>query len=194
MTTLCTPPTPTINNIVATANIGTPVDLKTIAMRIRNAEYRPAQFPAVFVRILVPASATVMIFAGGALVCTGGKSVHDARMALRKVCAVIRKVCSSDSIQCRDFNVRTVVAHVDLRFPVRLESLALTHPECATYEPEIFPGLVYRMPQPKLTLTIFTSGKVNVTGAKTIEDIQRALAVLYPALLEYGKLEHIPKS
>jgi TATA-box binding protein (TBP) (component of TFIID and TFIIIB) len=32
------------------------------------------------------------------------------------------------------------------------------------YEPELFPGLIYRMKQPKIVLLIFVSGKVVLTG------------------------------
>lgn len=37
------------------------------------------------------------------------------------------------------------VSSVDVRFPIRLEPLALEHRQFCSYEPELFPGLVYRM-------------------------------------------------
>lgn len=44
--------------------------------------------------------------------------------------------------------------------------------ECALlvqYEPEIFPGLIYRTKQPKIVLLIFMSGKIVLTGAKVMK-------------------------
>ena len=53
-----------------------------------------------------------------------------------------------------------------MKFPVKLEQLAFAHAHFANYEPELFPGCIYRMRQPKVVLLIFVSGKVVLTGAK----------------------------
>jgi transcription initiation factor TFIID TATA-box-binding protein len=45
------------------------------------------------------------------------------------------------------------------------------------YEPELFPGLIYRMVSPKIVLLIFVSGKIVLTGAKVREEIYRAFEV-----------------
>ncbi|KAH9993446.1 transcription factor IID, partial [Russula vinacea] len=53
-----------------------------------------------------------------------------------------------------------------VKFPVCLESLAYRHGQFSTYEPELFPGLIYRMIKPKVVLLIFVSGKIVLAGAK----------------------------
>ena len=45
------------------------------------------------------------------------------------------------------------------------------HRDFCTYEPELFPGLIYRMIVPKITFLIFASGKIVITGAQKEEDI-----------------------
>lgn len=44
----------------------------------------------------------------------------------------------------------------------------------AQYEPELFPGLIYRMKEPKVVLLIFVSGKVVLTGARPARPHPRA--------------------
>jgi len=79
------------------------------------------------------------------------------------------------------------VASCDIRFAVRLESLAYAHSTFSSYEPELFPGLIYRMVKPKVVLLIFVSGKIVLTGAKTREDISEAFENIYPVLSEFKK-------
>lgn len=54
-----------------------------------------------------------------------------------------------------------MVGSCDVRFPIQLEGLNLTHTQFSTYEPELFPGLIYRMVKPRVVLLIFVSGKVR---------------------------------
>jgi len=80
-----------------------------------------------------------------------------------------------------------MVGSCDVRFPIRLEGLASTHSHFCSYEPELFPGLIYRMADPKIVLLIFVSGKVVLTGAKTRDDIYRAFENIYPVLQNFKK-------
>uniref|UniRef100_A0A453JIZ8 TATA-box-binding protein n=1 Tax=Aegilops tauschii subsp. strangulata TaxID=200361 RepID=A0A453JIZ8_AEGTS len=66
----------------------------------------------------------------------------------------------------KDFKIQNIVASCDVKFPIRLEGLAYSHGAFSSYEPELFPGLIYRMRQPKIVLLIFVSGKIVLTGAK----------------------------
>ena len=69
-----------------------------------------------------------------------------------------------------------------------LEGLAWQHGHFAQYEPELFPGLIYRMQMPKIVLLIFVSGKIVLTGGKRREDIYQAFENIYPVLTEFKKL------
>lgn len=62
------------------------------------------------------------------------------------------------------------------------------HPTFSSYEPELFPGLIYRLGQPRVVLLIFVSGKVVITGAKKEEDLVEGLRKVYPVMLEFRKV------
>ena len=78
----------------------------------------------------------------------------------------------------------------DIKFPIRLEGLASRHHMFSSYEPELFPGLIYRMIKPKIVLLIFVSGKIVLTGAKVREEIYQAFEMIYPVLQGMRRLSH----
>lgn len=176
--------TPILQNLVATTDLGVRLDLKTIALHARNAEYNPKRFAAVIMRIREPKT-TALIFASGKMVVTGAKCVDDSRLASRKFARIIQKL--GFAAEFKAFTVQNIVGSADVKFPIRLESLAYAHGMFSSYEPELFPGLIYRMVKPKVVLLIFVSGKVVLTGAKTVDDIQTAFNSIYPVLHSYRK-------
>uniref|UniRef100_A0A8C5MDJ6 TATA-box binding protein n=1 Tax=Leptobrachium leishanense TaxID=445787 RepID=A0A8C5MDJ6_9ANUR len=153
---------PQLQNIVSTVNLGCKLDLKTIALRARNAEYNPKRFAAVIMRIREPRT-TALIFSSGKMVCTGAKSEEQSRLAARKYARVVQKL--GFPAKFLDFKIQNMVGSCDVKFPIRLEGLVLTHQQFSSYEPELFPGLIYRMIKPRIVLLIFVSGKVVLTGA-----------------------------
>ncbi|KAG2451528.1 hypothetical protein HYH02_004126 [Chlamydomonas schloesseri] len=175
---------PQLQNVVATVNLGTKLDLKEIAMHARNAEYNPKRFAAVIMRIREPKT-TALIFASGKMVCTGAKSEDDSRTAARRYAKIVQKLGFPATF--KEFKIQNIVGSCDVKFPIRLEGLAYAHSLFASYEPELFPGLIYRMKQPKIVLLIFVSGKVVLTGAKTRGEIYQAYMNIYPTLIQYKK-------
>ncbi|CAB3247644.1 unnamed protein product [Arctia plantaginis] len=154
---------PQLQNIVSTVNLNCKLDLKKIALHARNAEYNPKRFAAVIMRIREPRT-TALIFSSGKMVCTGAKSEEDSRLAARKYARIIQKL--GFTAKFLDFKIQNMVGSCDVKFPIRLEGLVLTHGQFSSYEPELFPGLIYRMVKPRIVLLIFVSGKVVLTGAK----------------------------
>jgi transcription initiation factor TFIID TATA-box-binding protein len=169
---------------VATVTFGVRLDLDKIASTARNAEYNPKRFQAVIMRIREPRT-TALIFASGKMIVTGAKLETDCRNAALKYTAIIQKI--GFPAQFRDYKVQNLTANCDAGFPIRLEGFVYAHSANATYEPELFPGLVYRMTDPKVSLLIFVSGKVVITGAKTPQQLEQALQNIYPVLLEFRK-------
>ena len=84
------------------------------------------------------------------------------------------------------------VGTADVGFPIRLEGLVYAHSQFASYEPELFPGLIYRLVNPRVVFLIFVSGKVVITGAKKESDLSSALTKLYPVLVEFKKTHVAP--
>ncbi|NWI66506.1 TBPL2 protein, partial [Todus mexicanus] len=175
---------PELQNIVSTVNLGCKINLKNIALHARNAEYNPKRFSAVIIRIREPRT-TALIFSSGKIVCTGAKSEDQSRLAARKFARVVQKL--GFPARFLDFKIQNIVASCDVRFPIRLEGLVLTHQQFCSYEPELFPGLIYRMVQPRIVLLIFVSGKVVLTGAKVRSEIYEAFENIYPILKAFKK-------
>ncbi|CAK9779426.1 unnamed protein product [Cutaneotrichosporon oleaginosum] len=175
---------PVLQNIVATVNLECRLDLKTIALHARNAEYNPKRFAAVVMRIRDPKT-TALIFASGKMVVTGAKSEDDSRLASRKYARIIQKL--GFDAKFAEFKIQNIVGSCDVKFPIRLEGLAFSHGAFSSYEPELFPGLIYRMIKPKVVLLIFVSGKIVLTGAKVREEIYMAFNQIYSVLVEFRK-------
>ncbi|KAJ2665505.1 TATA-binding protein (TBP) [Coemansia sp. RSA 1199] len=175
---------PTLQNIVATVNLDCRLDLKSIALHARNAEYNPKRFAAVIMRIREPKT-TALIFASGKMVVTGAKSEDDSKLAARKYARIVQKL--GFPTKFTDFKIQNIVGSCDVKFPIRLEGLAYSHGNFSSYEPELFPGLIYRMVKPKIVLLIFVSGKIVLTGAKVREEIYQAFQAIYPVLSEFRK-------
>merc|ERR1719447_149215 len=177
---------PQLQNIVSTVNLNCKLDLKKIALHARNAEYNPKRFAAVIMRIREPRT-TALIFSSGKMVCTGAKSEEDSRLAARKYARIVQKL--GFPTKFKDFKIQNMVGSCDVKFPIRLEGLVLTHSQFSSYEPELFPGLIYRMAKPRIVLLIFVSGKVVLTGAKVRQEIYEAFDNIYPILKNFKKQE-----
>ncbi|XP_017054334.1 TATA-box-binding protein [Drosophila ficusphila] len=175
---------PQLQNIVSTVNLCCKLDLKKIALHARNAEYNPKRFAAVIMRIREPRT-TALIFSSGKMVCTGAKSEDDSRLAARKYARIIQKL--GFTAKFLDFKIQNMVGSCDVKFPIRLEGLVLTHCNFSSYEPELFPGLIYRMVRPRIVLLIFVSGKVVLTGAKVRQEIYDAFDKIFPILKKFKK-------
>lgn len=175
---------PQLQNIVCTVNLNCKLDLKRIALHARNAEYNPKRFAAVIMRIRDPRT-TALIFSSGKMVCTGAKSEEKAKLAARKYARIVQKL--GFPAKFIDFKIQNMVGSCDVKFPIRLEGLVLTHQQFSSYEPELFPGLIYRMVKPRIVLLIFVSGKVVLTGAKVRQEIYEAFHNIYPILKGFKK-------
>ncbi|CAM9823898.1 unnamed protein product, partial [Choristocarpus tenellus] len=172
-------------NVTATCSVNCKLDLKNIVMRARNAEYNPKRFSACVIRLNEP-KATALVFSSGKMVVTGSKSETVSLSASKMFCKIIGKL--GNAVNFEGFTLQNMVATTDVCFPLRLEGLvASSHSQYCSYEPELFPGLIYRLAQPKVCLLIFVSGKVVLTGGKSIRQLREAFKLMYPVLCEFRK-------
>jgi transcription initiation factor TFIID TATA-box-binding protein len=175
-----------IQNVVITINLGVKLDLVRITQTARNAEYNPTRFQAVIMRIREP-KATSLMFGSGKIIVTGTKNEDDCMQAAQKFVKILEKVgypVNATDLSRYQYKIQNMTATCDFGFPIGLEALILSHSSFATYEPELFAGLVYRLQVPKVVLLIFVSGKVVLTGAKCQEDLCAAYEAIHPILLE----------
>ncbi|KAL5103675.1 hypothetical protein TcWFU_003406 [Taenia crassiceps] len=166
-----------LNNVVSSVDLACPIELRKVVMHIRNAEYNPRRFTGCVIRLREP-RVTCLLFSTGKMVTTGGRSEESNNLGARKCARVIQKL--GFPVQFNNFRIQNVVGIVDLKFPIRLEGLLMANEQMSQYEPEIFPGLIYRIINPKLVFLIFVNGKVIITGAKSVELIYEALNKLHP--------------
>lgn len=164
-----------VQNIVATASLGKDVSLTKLARTNPNTEYNPATFPGLVLRIKQPKSA-VLVFSSGNLVCTGTKSIAQVREVIQQVIKQLRKIGVNVTIKPK-INVQNIVASgsIDLSLNLNLLSLELENTE---YEPEQFPGLVYKLDEPTATFLLFSNGKLVCTGTKNKDQLDESMKQL----------------
>jgi len=170
-----------IENVVASATLNQKVDLNAVVKGYPGVEYRPKQFPGLVFRLKRPKTAT-LIFNSGKMVCTGAKSEKESR---RAVMTVVKELKKSGIVIIRkpDLKVVNIVASVNLGGMIDLEKAAYSLGK-TMYEPEQFPGLIYRMDEPKVVILVFASGKLVCTGAKREQDVYEAVYKLHGILEE----------
>jgi transcription initiation factor TFIID TATA-box-binding protein len=170
-----------IENVVSAATLNQKVDLNAIVKGYPGVEYRPEQFPGLVFKLKRPKTAT-LIFSSGKMVCTGAKSEKESRRAVMKVVKELKKG-GIIIISKPDLKVVNIVASVRLGGKVDLEKAVSTLGK-TMYEPEQFPGLIYRMDEPKVVILIFASGNLVCTGGKKEQDVYDAVHKLHRILEE----------
>ena len=186
---------PTITNFVSTAHLNCKLNLRIIALQAKNVTYNPKRFSALIMDIKEP-KARVKVFSNGKIECLGTKTVEQSKNACRK-CAKNIKILGYN-VHLTNFKIENVVGSCKLKFKLRLRDL-FCHIKnkmnlLAFYEPETFPGLIYRYltptlnsddgnkTKPNITFLIFRTGAINITGAKTVNQINEAFQRVYPLL------------
>jgi len=164
-----------VQNIVATTSLGKPVSLTKLARTQSNTEYNPEQFPGLVLRVKKPKSA-VLVFSSGNLVCTGTKSLSQVKQVIEAVIKQLRKIGVRVTEKPK-INVQNIVASgsIDLQLNLNILSLTLENTE---YEPEQFPGLVYKLMEPNATFLLFSNGKLVCTGTKNKKQLEESMKQL----------------
>lgn len=173
-----------IENVVATvvAEITEKIDLNQIARKHADVEYNPERFPGLVMRIVKP-KATILIFSTGKMVVTGLRKAIEAPKVVEKVVKNIRK--AGIKVANPVITIQNIVASGDLHTNIDLNMAAIVM-EYAMYEPEVFPGLIYRMQEPKTVFLIFSTGRIVCTGAKKKEIVRDAVLKLNRQVKELG--------
>ena len=152
-----------IENIVASITLGRDLDLDKLTKSVTGIE-KPKRFPGVIYRLQEP-KCSMLIFRTGKVICSGARSRTDIDAAAEKLLAKLQEA----QMPVKDkpkIEIQNIVASASLDFRVNLDQLAM---ECENteYEPEQFPGLIFRLDDPKTVMLVFKSGKMIITGAKT---------------------------
>lgn len=169
-----------IENVVASTDIKKLISLDKLLNVLESSEYEPEQFPGLVYRLDEPRVAT-LIFRSGKIICVGARSTKAAKIALKKTVKNIKKIGIRYNVENLRVKIENIVVAVDLGRELNLDQLAFQL-ENSEYEPEQFPGLVYRIHDPKVAFLLFSSGRVVCAGAKSMAAVKRAVKKLEATL------------
>lgn len=163
-----------IENIVASGVIADSIDLEDITGKIENCELNKKKFPGAVFRIEDPKVA-VLVFSSGKIVMTGIRKEEDLETGLDFLMKELKKggVTVFDT---PDVAITNMVCSYDTERKINLNRIVVAlNLENIEYEPEQFPGLVYRLDDPKIVALLFSSGKVILTGGRNLDDVRAGL-------------------
>lgn len=180
-----------IVNVVSTVSLECQLSLRELALKLQNSEYNPKRINALIIRIKKPKTAA-LVFSNGKMVVVGADNEDDSKQAAKIYAKNIKSLGYND-IKFKNFKIENVVASCDANFQIQLTKLSLklkliNNKNCS-YEPDIFPGLIYHMQYPKICLLIFKSGKLVFVGAKQRNDIYSAFEKIFPLLKQYKNIK-----
>lgn len=176
-----------VQNIVASTTFAEKLDLDMIAQSLEEAEYEPEQFPGLVYRLAEPKTAT-LLFRSGAANCTGAKTIDDVKTNIKIIAEKLEKI-GVEVYKNHDIVIQNIVATSDLGGELNLSEVAVALGlENVEYEPEQFPGLVYRLDDPRVAMLLFGSGKIVCAGARNMDDISLAVDKVSKELISLGFL------
>ena len=165
-----------IVNIVVSSSLGHDIPLEKMAATLSNTEYNPEQFPGLVIRIKEPKT-SALIFSSGKIVCTGARTIDKVQESIKKIIKSLEKINIKITIK-PEIKIQNIVASGAVGMDLNLNVLATKLPN-VEYEPEQFPGLVYKLPptknNPQATFLLFSNGKIVCTGTKSEKEVHLAL-------------------
>ena len=165
-----------IVNIVVSTSLEHDIPLEKMAATLSNTEYNPEQFPGLVIRIKEPKT-SALIFSSGKVVCTGARTIEKVEESIKKIIKSLAKINIKIKIK-PEIKIQNIVASGSVNMDLNLNELA-TQLQNVEYEPEQFPGLVYKLDKtktnPKATFLLFSNGKIVCTGTKSEEEVHSAL-------------------
>ncbi len=179
-----------IQNVVASVDLHVKIKLEMAASLLATraeVSYIPEQFPGLVVKLTEP-STSALIFSSGKMVITGAKSAESIKetvdiLARELEDAITRRKANKEP----EITIQNIVASGNLGSKINLEIAALLL-DNSMYEPEQFPGLIYRLDNPKTVLLLFQSGNTVCTGAKKEEYVYQAVMTVKEQLEEIDAL------
>ncbi len=177
----------TIENVVASSSIGKELDLWEVHEALEGSEYDPDKFPGLIYKMKDP-NTSLLLFSSGKMVCTGGVTLDEPQKSVDK----IKRLLDEGGIETADevvAKIQNIVASYELKTELNLNSVAITLGlERVEYEPEQFPGLVYRLDESPVVLLLFGSGRMVCTGGKNEEQLEDGVEKIKEELKKAGLL------
>ena len=166
-------------NVVGSGDINRELDLEQVAQDadIYEANYKRGT-GAVYLRVK-EGSGLVILYNSGKYIVRGGKTFEKLHRTNEEFLNVIRDLGIIERSENPPFGINNLVFVGDIGHTVPLEALVIQLGlENAEFEPELFPGLVYRPENYNCVLLVFGSGKVSITGTKNVDEAVEAFQLL----------------
>lgn len=170
-----------INNVVCSFSLGCHLNLRQIALNGHNVEYR-RESGMVSMKLRKP-QITASVWSSGKITCTGATSEEEARAGARRIARVIQKL--GFNAKFRKMRIVNVLGCCSMPFEIKINAFS-QHFREADYEPELHPGVTYKVAALKATLKIFSTGSITVT-APSVPNVQQAIEYIYPLVAEFRK-------
>jgi len=171
-----------INNVVCSFSVGCHLNLREIATKGVNVEYKKEN-GMVTMKLRRPYT-TASMWSSGKVTCTGANSEDQAKVAARRYARKLQKL--GFNVRFKNYRVVNVLGTCTLSFGIKITNFSTKHRERASYEPELHPGVTYKLRDPKATLKIFSTGSITVT-APSVNNVQAAVQHIYPLVEEFKK-------
>ncbi|KAH8387627.1 hypothetical protein KR093_008309 [Drosophila rubida] len=171
-----------INNVVCSFSVRCHLKLRDIALNGSNVEYR-RENGMVTMKLRRPYT-TASIWSSGRITCTGATSEAQAKIAARRYARCLGKLGFPTHFQ--NFRIVNVLGTCSMPWAIKIVNFSERHRDNASYEPELHPGVTYKMREPKATLKIFSTGSITVTAA-SVNDVESAIQHIYPLVHEFRK-------
>jgi transcription initiation factor TFIID TATA-box-binding protein len=180
-----------VHNLVGTCKISSclgSIDLLAVSNLLPNALYEKQKFAAITIRLGEP-TCTVLLFTSGKMVLTGCKSLLSCILASHIVANLLRSGFPGIVFKLDVIKIQNIVgnAHISMQADemLDLQRFYKDYNIFCTYQPNMFPGLIYRPTTLPIVLLIFFSGKVVITGAKNMVDVYSGWSHMLDLLLSY---------
>nr|CAD7424351.1 unnamed protein product [Timema monikensis] len=171
-----------INNVVCSFSVRCHLNLRQIALNGANVEYR-RENGMITMKLRKPYT-TASMWSSGKITCTGATSEDQAKIAARRFARCLQKL--GFKTRFNNFRVVNVLGTCSMPFAIRITPFSERYKNAANYEPELHPGVTYKLKEPKATLKIFSTGSVTVT-APSVADVQAAIEHIFPLVYEFRK-------
>ena len=171
-------------NIVVSSSLEHDIPLEKMAATLSNTEYNPEQFPGLVIRIKEPRT-SALIFSSGNIVCTGARNMDEVKRSIKQIIRSLEKINIKITIEPK-IAIQNIVASGSVGMKLNLNELAMKLKN-TEYEPEQFPGLVYKLNEARATFLLFSNGKIVCTGTKSEEEVNKAVDMLVSNLKKIKK-------
>jgi len=169
-----------VTNVCFKSNTNCLINLKQIFNDENDGirkKYSP-KFPGL---ILYFKYGTCLLFKSGYYSIAGCRLVEDGVKAKYELLYLLLR--HNYEVKNVELKITNVCGSFDCEKQINLVKLALAHKSQANYEMEIFPAVKFTLD--KHVFTVHSSGKVFVTGMKTVPELNNVCTKMYNILISY---------